>query len=476
LKKGLLLACLLVIATAGPWGPRAAAATPDPAFVPDEIVVQYRDGAGEAQVRAARGRVNGVSKKRVRAQASGAASIEVLGLPTRANVRAAIAALRGDPAVEIAEPNWIYTRPVTSAIPGDRGYTNGSLWGMYGDDRPAPVGPAGTTNPYGSQAEKAWAAGKTGGKAVYVGVIDEGIKYAHVDLGANVWANPGEVPDNGIDDDGDGYIDDVHGFDFYHNDGSVYDPGEDNHGTHVAGTIGARADATTWDGQCPCGGVVGVNWDVTLISGKFLGPDGGNLADAIRAVDYFTYLKTRRGLNIVALNNSWTGGGYSQLLLDAIVRAARANILFIAAAGNDGSNNDALPSYPSAYDTTTGAGYDSVIAVAAIDQGGAKPSWSNWGARTVDLGAPGDGIWSTTATPNQYANDPYSSYSGTSMATPHVTGAAALYAAAYPKATAAQIRAALLGTTIATPALRSKAATNGRLNIDGALKKAPGTR
>jgi subtilisin family serine protease len=177
-------------------------------------------------------------------------------------------------------------------------------------------------------------------------VIDEGIKYAYVDLAPNIWTNPGEIPANGIDDDNDGYIDDVHGFDFYHNDGSVYGAGEDNHGTHVAGTIGAQSeDDKTWDGECFCGGVVGVNWNVTLISGKFLGPDGGTLDKAVMAVNYFTMLKTRRGVNIVALNNSWGGGGYSQLLLDAIVRAAKANILFIVAAGNDGSNNDGRTSY-----------------------------------------------------------------------------------------------------------------------------------
>jgi subtilisin family serine protease len=474
--KRLLLACLLVVVTAGMWSPRTQAAAPDPAFVADEIVVQFRDGSSAAQHRAARSRVNGSAKRLVRAQDNGAASIEVVGLPAQSNVQAALAVFRGDPNVEVAEPNWVYTHPVTTAIPSDRGYANGSLWGMYGDDKPSAVGPAGTTNAFGSQAEKAWNAGKTGSKAVYVGVIDEGIKYSHVDLAPNIWTNPGEIPDNGIDDDNDGYIDDVHGFDFYHNDGSVYDAGEDNHGTHVAGTIGAQSDATTWDGECACGGVVGVNWNVTLISGKFLGPSGGSLDAAIKAVDYFTMLKTTRGLNIVALNNSWGGGGYSQLLLDAIVRAAKVNILFIAAAGNDGSNNDARPSYPSGYNTAKGAGYDSVLAVAAIDQYGALPSWSNRGAKTVDLGAPGVGIWSTTATPNQYATDPYSQYSGTSMATPHVTGAAALYASLYPGATAPQIRAALLSTTIQTTALASKTVTNGRLNIDGALKVLPGTR
>ena len=201
--KRLLLACLLVAVTAGAWSPRTRAAAPDPAFVADEIVVQFRDGTSAAQHRAARSRVNGSAKRLVRAQDNGAASIEVVGLPAQSNVQAAIAALQSDPNVAIAEPNWIYTHPVTTAIPSDRGYTNGSLWGMYGDDKPTAVGPAGTTNAFGSQAEKAWAAGKTGSKTVYVGVIDEGIKYTHVDLAPNVWTNLGEIPANGIDDDND---------------------------------------------------------------------------------------------------------------------------------------------------------------------------------------------------------------------------------------------------------------------------------
>ena len=212
-------------------------------------------------------------------------------------------------------------------------------------------------------------------------------------------------------------------------------------------------------------GVVGVNWNVTIISGKFLGPKGGYTSDAIEAVDYFTGLKIKHPeMNIVALNNSWGGGGFSQALLDAIVRAAQHNILFVAAAGNGDRfgraiNTDASPSYPSSYNTTAGAGYDSVISVTAIDSAGSKASWANYGATTVDLGAPGVGIYSTLPT------DTYGSYSGTSMATPHVTGAAALYASTHPGATALQIKNALLGSTKATASLAGKTVTGGRLDL-----------
>ena len=178
---------------------------------------------------------------------------------------------------------------------------------------------------------------------------------------------------------------------------------------------------------------------------------------------YFTDLKVRHGLRIVATSNSWGGGGFSQGLLDAIVAGAQEDILFIAAAGNGGQdgvgdNNDSVASYPGNYDTTAGAGYDAVIAVAAISSTGALASFSNYGAATVDIGAPGVGVISTTA------SNTYSSFSGTSMATPHVSGAAALYAASHPAATALDIRTAILSAAVPTPSLAGKTVTGGRLN------------
>jgi len=249
----------------------------------------------------------------------------------------------------------------------------------------------------------------------------------------------------------------VYGWDFDGNNNTVFDGTQDDHGTHVAGTIGAAGG----NGK----GVAGVCWNVKLLNAKFLGRRGGTTANAIKAVDYFTDLKTRHGLTLVATNNSWGGGGFSQALQDAIERANQAGILFIAAAGNGGADgigdsNDALPHYPSSYTN------ENIVAVASITSTGAKSSFSNYGATSVDIGAPGSSIWSTVPTSSKRTiGSGYASYSGTSMATPHVTGAAALYASANPGATAAQIKAAILGSAVPTGSLSGKCVTGGRLDV-----------
>jgi len=201
---------------------------------------------------------------------------------------------------------------------------------------------------------------------------------------------------------------------------------------------------------------------VKVISAKFLGRRGGTTANGIAAVDYITDLKTRHGMNIVATNNSWGGGGFSQAMQDAIGRADAAGILFIAAAGNSATDNDVTASYPSNYPNAN------VIAVASITSTGALSSFSQWGKTTVDIGAPGSGIWSTVPVSSKgQVVSGYASYNGTSMATPHVTGAAALYKSSHPGATAADIKAAILGSAVPTPSLTNKVVTGGRLNVSG---------
>jgi subtilisin family serine protease len=419
------------------------------AYAPGELLIQFDDSGVEVRGRAV-SMLNGYVKETIHTSAmihAGSGPLERIGIPAGMKVEDAISRVSTLPGVRYAEPNWIHT---ATAVSNDTNYTNGSLWGMYSDDAPVSVGPAGTTNQFGSQAEKVWNNGFTGSSGVYIGVIDEGIQFTHPDLVGNVWINPYD-PVDGIDNDNNGRIDDTNGWDFFNNDRTVYDGTADDHGTHVAGTIGARGGNGA--------GVAGVNWNITMISAKFLGSTGGTTAGAIASVDYLTDLKTRHGLNIVATSNSWGGGGFSQALLDAITRGANQGILFVAAAGNSSVNIDSSPFYPASYDTTAGAGYDAVISVASITSTGGLSSFSNYGATRVDLGAPGSAIWSTVP------SNSYASYSGTSMATPHVSGAIALYASANPGRTASQLKTVLLGNTTATTSLSGRTVTGGRLDI-----------
>ncbi|GGK08316.1 S8 family peptidase [Luteimonas terricola] len=443
----MLLASAILLALSGP---ALAGGKPDLVLrglhagvphVPGEVLVKFRDGVDAASQEAFY-RNYGVQKSATVRTDKGRGELALVRLPAGQGVASAVSALSKIGAIDYVEPNWIYQH---TDVSNDTYYADGTLWGMYGDA----TSPA---NQFGSQAGEAWNAGHTSCGDVWVGVIDEGYMYSHVDLAANAGTNPGEIPGNGIDDDGNGYIDDVYGWDFDGNDNTVFDGVDDDHGTHVAGTIGAVGGNGT--------GVAGVCWEVKLINAKFLGKRGGTTANAIKAVDYMTDLKTRHGLNMVATNNSWGGGGFSQGLKDAIGRADTAGILFIAAAGNSGADNDATDSYPSNYTNPN------VVAVAALVKDGSMASYSQYGATTVDICAPGSAIVSTVPVRSKGSVvSGYASYSGTSMAAPHVAGAAALYKSSRAGATAADVKAGIMGTAVTTASCEGKVVSNGRLDV-----------
>ena len=303
------------------------------------------------------------------------------------SVANAVSGLHGNDAISISDPDWIV---YTSATPNDSSFNE--LWGMNN------TGQTGGTADADIDASEAWDL-FTGSRSVIVGVIDTGINYNHPDLAANIWTNPGEIPGNGLDDDGNGLVDDVHGYDFVNNDG---DPNDDHsHGTHCAGTIGGVGDNGA--------GVAGVNWQVTMMGLKFLDAGGsGAISDAVDCVNYAT------DMGVHLTSNSWGGGGFSAPMQQALEAANANGILFVAAAGNSSSNNDSGSYYPSGYEV------DNVISVAATDHNDQLASFSSYGATTVDLGAPGVNVYSTVL------GSGYDSYSGTSMATPHVAGVCAL--------------------------------------------------
>ena len=407
----------------------AIEAIPQLAYNPTAVLVRFEDGAAEEYKQTVRALVGDGSFRVVES----GLGIELVNT----KVRVEVAIERLSPFVAYAERDWVVRK---SATPNDPGYAQ--LWGMHntGQTVNADPGIAGAD----INAPEAWDT-YTGDANFKVAIIDTGVQYAHPDLAANIWTNPGEIAGNGIDDDANGYVDDTRGWDFFSIDNNPDDT--DGHGTHTAGTVGAVGNNGV--------GVAGVAWRCKLIPLRFLGPTGGFTSDAVLAVNYC------RTNNIKVSNNSWGGGGFTQSLFDAINNAKTVGHLFVAAAGNSNINMDVSQQYPGGYNL------DNIICVASMTNNDTRSSFSNYGATSVDLGAPGSTIYST------YLNGGYAYLSGTSMASPHVAGAAVLVYGQNPAWTYTQVRSRILTTTRAVTGLAGVVATGGVLNLQAALSTAP---
>ena len=401
----------------------AESTSPDPPleqpnFIRGEVIVRYHkdlDESSESDVleRHSLDRIRRFEQVRV----------DHVSIRDARDVLAKIAELEQDPDVLYAEPNYLY---YARELPDD--FTNRQWWlhndGSYGKvdaDIDAP---------------EAWEISK-GSHSVVVAVTDTGLDWDHPDIYDNLWVNSGEVQNNGVDDDGNGYTDDIIGWDFYSGDNNPDD--DDGHGTHVAGAVGAVGNNGT--------GVSGVNWNVSIMPLRIMGPQGASTSASVAAIEY----AVNNGARVI--NASWGGPGYSHAIRDAIAYANEHEVLFVTASGNDGRNSDQMSNYPNNYDQPN------IVSVTSTDWNDRMSDFSTYGATTVDLAAPGSGIYST------YRGGGYQYLDGTSMSSPIVAGAAALALSVDPGLTVHELKDLMMGTVDPLSDLQGWCVTGGRLNV-----------
>ena len=415
-----------------------------------EVLVRFKAGISLDEIRSVAARHNDRVEDEIES-VSGLVAIDDLDDADVASVAEQYAALSdqvlyAEPNFEIRlepQPNDATTRDLVHrepgvTIPNDPQF--GEQWALNN------LGQDGGKDRADIDALKAWGISQ-GSNKVVVAVLDSGVDYTHKDLVTNIWMRPDSLPQ--YTDDELGSFDDIRGYDA---DADIADPMDDNgHGTHCAGVIGAEGDNNE--------GIAGINWRVQIMPLKFLGKGGyGSTKNAIEAINYAIDRKSK-GVNVRVISASWGSTSRSKALEDAIRAAGDAGILFVAAAGNSGTDNDRRPHYPSNYDLPN------VVSVAALDRTDALASFSNFGVKTVHIAAPGKDILST------WLNDEYRGASGTSMATPHVSGVAALILSKSPNMSIAKLRERLLSSVDKLPNLEGRVASGGRLNAAKALKK-----
>ena len=404
-----------------------------PEYKEGELIVKFKSDVG---IKAAADTHAHVKSKVVKHHSK--TGVQLVKLKAGLTTREAVELYKRDPNVLYAEPNYILH--ALDVFPNDPNFNH--LWGLHN------IAQTGGNTDADIDAPEAWQI-TTGSSDVIVGVIDTGVDYNHQDLAVNMWKNLAElngIP--GVDDDGNGYIDDIYGIDTFNNDSDPMD--DHDHGTHVSGTIGAVGNNSM--------GVAGINWNVRIMALKFIGAEGsGYVSDAVECLEYIIMMKLNYGQNIRITSNSWGGRGDSKALRDAIQAAGNADILFIAAAGNDGYDNDTEPFYPSSYDPAN------IISVASTDHNDKPASFSNWGLAAVDVAAPGVNILSSTL------NNGYKYFSGTSMATPHVAGLAALILAKHPEYSYTQVKENIFTSADPIAGLDGRVFTGGRINAANAL-------
>jgi hypothetical protein len=402
-------------------------------FVPNQVLVKFRVPVTvekrDSIFKALSATVNEFIHTKAMKQYGDSTGLYVLDIPLKMNE----ALEMGKDFKELAyvEPNFI-VQPVSTS--NDPYFKNNLLWNL-GED-------------FGTNASLVWSKGYVGSKKIFVGVLDAGVMIQHEDLVDNIWVNAKD-PLNKLDDDRNGFIDDANGWDFDGGNNSVFDGLLDEHGTQVAGVIGALGGNAK--------GIVGMNWNISMIPVKFIGSQGGTISNAIKAISYLIQLKTDQQLNLVAINASWGTSAYSHSLFQAVGLAEKADVLFVAAAGNNATSLELSPYYPASYPNAN------IISVGASTATGTLASFSSYGVTSVDLVAPGVGIYTTV--PSKVLASAYAEFNGTSLAAAHVTGAVALYASIQKKMpTAKLVKAALLDSIVIQTNLKAKVGRAGRLN------------